>query len=161
MPTTHALQHYPQRGELSRWAIAGFLSGAASVLVFHQAAVSVFHVLQLTTAHPYSLQPTPPWGVPQVWSLAFWGGVWGLLLAMTLARLEGARLLAAAIVFGAIAPTLVAWFVVAPLKGQPMAGGFLPVAMLVAPVANGLWGLGTGIGLLFFGRGRSALKHGA
>ncbi len=151
MPTAHAL-HYPDRGALSRWAIVGFLSGAASVLVFHQAAVSLFHLLQLTTAHSYSLQPTRPWGIPQVWSLAFWGGVWGLLAAASLARLHGGRLLLGATLFGAIAPTLVAWFVVAPLKGQPIAGGFAGAAVVIALVANGLWGLGTGVGLALFGR---------
>lgn len=151
MPTSHAL-HYPQGGALSRWAIAGFLSGAASVLVFHQAAVALFHLLALTSRPAWSLQPTHPWGVPQVWSLAFWGGVWGVLLAVTFARLEGVRLLLATLLFGAIAPTLVAWFVVAPLKGQPMAGGFAAAAMALALVANGLWGLGTGIGLALFGR---------
>lgn len=156
MPTSHALQHAPHRGELSRWTIVGFLSGAASVLVFHQAAVAVFHLLELTSRQPYAMQPTSPWGVPQVWSLAFWGALWGVLLAISLARLQGARLLVAATVFGAILPTLVAWFVVAPLKGQPMAGGFMAAAMALALVANGLWGLGTGIGLALFGRHRSA-----
>lgn len=124
------------------------------MLIFNQGAVMLFHALELTSLQPYSLQPTSPWGVPAVWSLAFWGGVWGVLLAATLARLEGARLLAAALVFGAVLPTLVAWFVVAPLKGLPMAGGFAAAAMALALVANGLWGLGTAIGLALFGRPR-------
>lgn len=151
MPDSHALQPYSHRVELSRWLVVGFLSGAVSVLVFHQGTVALFHLLELTGRQPYSLQATPPWGVPQVWSLAFWGGVWGVLLAASLARLQGARLLAAAAAFGAILPTLVAWFVVAPLKGQPAAGGFAAAAMTLALVANGLWGLGTGIGLAVFG----------
>jgi hypothetical protein len=73
-------------------------------------------------------------------------------LAEFLRRLDGARLLGAALVFGAILPTLVAWFVVAPMKGQPMAGGFAPKAMAVALIVNAAWGLGTGIGLYLFGR---------
>ena len=157
MPTSHAL-HYPQRSALSRWALVGLLSGAASVLVFHQGAVALFHSLELTARHAYVLQPTRPWGIPQVWSLAFWGGVWGVLLAVSLARLQGARLLLGAALFGAIAPTLVAWFVVAPLKGQPIAGAFAGSAVVLALVANGLWGLGTGIGLVLFGRQSSARR---
>ena len=77
------------------------------------------------------------------------------MLAATLARLEGARLLVAALVFGAIFPTLIAWFLVAPLKGQPMAAGFAPMAMAIGPILNGAWGLGTGIGLVLFGRART------
>jgi hypothetical protein len=86
---------------------------------------------------------------------AFWGGAWGALFAATFARLEGTRLIIAATIFGAIFPTLVAWFVVAPLKGNPMAGGFNPAAMMIGPIVNGAWGLGTGLGLALFGRPRS------
>ena len=55
-------------------------------------------------------------------------------------------------VAGAIVPSLIAWFVVAPLKGQP---GFvdLPLASILTALAiNGAWGLGTGAFLLLFGR---------
>lgn len=152
MPTSPALPHSTHGTALSRWAIVGFLSGAVSVFVFHQGIVTIFNALELTSRHAYSAQATPPFGVPQVWSLAFWGGVWGVLLAALLARLETARLLVAATLFGAVLPTLVAWFVVAPLKGQPVGGGFAASAVALALVANGLWGLGTGIGLALFGR---------
>ena len=153
MPTSQALPHY--RTAPSRWAIVGFLSGAVSVLVFHQGVVAIFHALDFTSRQAYALQTTAPFGVPQVWSLAFWGGVWGVLLAAFLGRLESARLLVAATVFGAVLPTLVAWFVVAPLKGQPLGGGFAASGIALALVANGLWGLGTGLGLVLFGRGRA------
>jgi hypothetical protein len=153
--TSHVLHHYPERAELSRWVMVGILSGAASVLVFHQGAAALLNALELSGHAPYSTQPTSPWGVPQVWSITFWGGLWGALLAATLARLEGAPLLLGALAFGAVLPTLVAWFVVAPLKGQPMAGGLVPMAMAVALVVNGAWGLGTGIGLALFGRPRA------
>jgi hypothetical protein len=45
--------------------------------------------------------------------------------------------------FGAIAPTLVAWFVVAPLRGLPVANGFVPGSMIVGPLVNGAFGFGT------------------
>ena len=152
MPTTHAMPHSTPATPLSRWAVVGFLSGAVSVLVFHQGAVTIFHALELTSRQAYNLQATAPFGIPQVWSLAFWGGVWGVVLAVVLARLETTRLLVAATIFGAVLPTLVAWFVVAPLKGQPLGGGFAPAGIALALVANGLWGLGTGLGLALFGR---------
>lgn len=150
--TTQALHHYPASGDLPRWLIAGFLSGAISVLIFHQGTVALLHLIDVIPRPPYSTAPTEPWGIPQVWSITFWGGVWGLLLAAVLGRMDGARLIIAAVIFGAVLPTLVAWFVVAPLKGQPMAGGFVPSRMLIGPIVNGAWGLGTGIGLALFGR---------
>ncbi|HXJ09238.1 MAG TPA: hypothetical protein VNH12_07000, partial [Burkholderiales bacterium] len=54
-------------------------------------------------------------------------------------------------VFGAIVPTLVAWLIVAPMKGQPIAAGFAPMAMAIGPIVNAAWGLGTGLGLALFG----------
>jgi hypothetical protein len=77
-----------------------------------------------------------------------------VLFAALLRRLDGAPLVAAALVLGAVLPTLVAWFVVAPLKGQPMAAGFVPMAMALGVIANGAWGLGTGLGLALFRRER-------
>ena len=47
--------------------------------------------------------------------------------------------------FGAIAPTLVAWFVVASIKGQPIAAGWQPFRMLTGLIINGAWGVGTGL----------------
>jgi hypothetical protein len=82
----------------------------------------------------------------------FWGAVWGVALAVALSRLDGAKLVFAATLFGAVLPTLVAWTIVASLKGQPLFAGGVPKAMLVGPLVNAAWGLGTGIGLAVFGR---------
>jgi hypothetical protein len=149
---THALYHYPESASLARWLAVGFIAGAAAVLLFHQGALAALHAWQLSPRAPYSFAPTSPFGIPQIWSLAFWGGLWGVALAATLARLNGAALVFASLVFGAILPTLVAWFIVAPLKGQPLAAGGVPMAMAVGLIVNGAWGLGTGIGLALFGR---------
>ena len=137
---------------LTRWLVVGFIAGALAVLLFHQGAVALLHSLGFTPRAPYNMQATQPFGVPQIWSITFWGAVWGVVLAASLARLDGARLVAASLVFGAVLPTLGAWFVVAPLKGQPMAGGFAPMSMMIGPIVNGAWGLGTGIGLALLGR---------
>jgi len=151
---SNALHHYPATSELPRWLVVGFVSGAISVLLFHQGTAALLHALELTARAPYSLAPTSPFGVPQVGSIAFWGGIWGVLLAASLGRLDGAPLVLAAVAFGAVLPTLVAWFLVAPLKGQPLAAGGIPMAMAVGVMVNGAWGLGTGIGLALFGRAR-------
>ncbi|MEH2154212.1 hypothetical protein [Nostoc sp.] len=36
-----------------------------------------------------------------------------------------------------------AWFVVAPLKGQPLAGGWKLVGIVTGLLVNGAWGVGT------------------
>jgi hypothetical protein len=145
--TTDALDRYPPRNDLARVLIAGFVAGALSVLIFHQATIAVLSSMEVIRSTPYSSAPTSPWGVPQIWSTVFWGGVWGVLLAAALGRMVGGKLLVAALIFGAVLPTLVGWFVVAPLRGQPMAAGFVPSRMWLGPLINGVWGLGTGIGL--------------
>ena len=68
--------------------------------------------------------------------------------------LDGAMLVLAATIFGAILPTVIAWFVVAPLKGQPPVAFVMP-GVLIGPIVNAAWGLGTGLGLLWFGRPRA------
>ena len=137
---------------LGRWIVVGFLSGAVSVLLCHQVIAALLHAIGITPRVPYSMQPTPPLGVAQVWSLAFWGGVWGVALAAALRRYVDGALVIAATIFGAILPSLVAWTVVAALKGQPLFAGGAPKALAVGLLVNAAWGLGTGTGLALFGR---------
>ena len=54
------------------------------------------------------------------------------------------------ILFGAIGPTLAAWFVAAPLKGQALAAGWKLAPMITGLLVNGAWGLGTGLFLRWF-----------
>jgi hypothetical protein len=137
---------------LGRWIVVGFLSGAVSVLLCHQVIAALLHAIGITPRIPYSMQPTRPLGIAQVWSLAFWGGVWGVLLAAALRRYVDGALVIAATIFGAILPSLVAWTVVAALKGQPLFAGGAPKALAVGLLVNAAWGLGTGTGLALFGR---------
>jgi hypothetical protein len=89
------------------------------------------------------MDSTPPLGVPAVLSLAFWGGVWGILLWFVIAGVQGSpRYWLLALLFGAIAPSLIALLVVFPLKGQPVGGGWKPAVVIGALLLNGAWGLG-------------------
>ena len=126
--------------------LKAFVAGFLSVLVFHQGVVAALYGAGLVPRAPYALTPTAPLGVPQVVSSAFWGGVWGVALWPLVTRL--ARRLgvwAAATLLGAIGPSLVAWFVVAPLKGQPAAGGWRVSALAMGLPVNGAWGLGVAV----------------
>jgi hypothetical protein len=137
-------------------AVKAFLAGFLSTLIFHQGVLLVLHEAGATDRKPYSMVPTSPLHVPQVFSLAFWGGVWGVLLWLAIRRFAGSALYWIwAAVLGAIAPSIVALFVVFPLKGQPVAGGWQPAILLGALILNGAWGIGVAWFLRLFGAVRS------
>src|SRR5271168_1492993 len=94
----------------------GFVAAFFATLTFHQIGVELCHLIGLTPNTPYNFNGVPPFHVPQVISLAFWGGVWGVVFVLVepwLARSPG-RYWVGAIVFGAIVPTVFSWLVVAP-----------------------------------------------
>lgn len=125
--------------------LKAFLAGFAATLIFHQGLIALLNSAGLIPRVPYSLAPTAPFGVPQVLSLAFWGGLWGIPLWMSVRRKKGVNHWLTALAFGAVLPSLVAWFVVAPLKGLPLAGGWKPSALLLGLLLNGAWGIGVAI----------------
>ena len=136
----------PHEHPSGRKLIVGFVTGFIAVLLFHQPALALLTQLGVAKAATYSLSATAPFGVPQVVSLSFWGGVWGVVFALVEHRVpRGGRYWVYAFLFGAIFPTLVAWFVVAPMKGLPMAGGWQASRMFTAFVINGAWGLGNAL----------------
>jgi hypothetical protein len=148
---------------LGRRLALGFLCGASAVPVFHQGALALLRLAGLTTRALFPMQPTAPLGVPQIVSLAFWGGIWGIVLVTTDRRLPraGSSVLTGAL-FGALAPTLVSWFVVALFKDQPLAAGGDLRAMLTGVLVNAAWGGGTALLLLLAHRVQDGADgHGA
>ena len=130
----------------ARKLLVGFVAGFIAVLLFHQPALALLTELGFAKATTYAFNPVPPLGVPRVISIAFWGGVWGVAYAAIEQRLpRGGAYWLGAFLFGAILPTLVAWFVVAPIKGLPVAGGWQASRMLTGFVINGAWGLGPAV----------------
>jgi hypothetical protein len=124
-----------------RW-IRWFVAGALAVPLFHQTALLVLNAIGWIARKPFAFTPTKPFGVPQLVSLAFWGGIWGILLGLVLIRIRSrSAYWTVALIFGAIAPTLGAIFVAAPLKGQPIGGD--AKMLLVGLLVNGAWGIGT------------------
>ncbi len=129
--------------------VIGFIAGFLAVLIFHQPVLSFLTAVGFAKAATYSMHATAPFGVPQVLSLSFWGGLWGIVFALVEGRFpRGPAYWIVAFLFGAIFPTLVAWFVAAPLKGQPMAGGWDVYRMMTGLIINGAWGVGTALVLL-------------
>lgn len=122
-----------------------FLAGALSVLLFQQGTIALLHAAGLAPNPPFAYGRTQPFGVPQIWSLVFWGGVWGLLYGLAEKHFpDGAGYWIMAILFGVL-PTLVLFFVVFPLRGLPVAAGWNTARMLMVLVIHMGWSLGTGI----------------
>src|SRR4051794_31705028 len=93
-------------------ALLGFLAGALAVVTFHQGVVQILHAGGLTSAAAYSTAPVPPYGVPRVLNLCFWGGLYGVVLGLVRPRLSlplwlGGVMLG--IMAALIGMTLVAW----------------------------------------------------
>lgn len=118
--------------------VYAFIAGFVSTLTFHQGALGLLHLVGLTPREPFAMNPVPPLGVPAVISLAFWGGIWGMALWPLLRPVAGAHYWIAAVVLGAVLPSLVAFLVVFPLKGLPVE----PKVVLGGLIVNGAWGLG-------------------
>lgn len=124
----------------------GFLAGFMATLIFHQLTATLLWKMGMAPGPPFQLAPQPPFGVPAVISLAFWGGVWGTLFAAVDRRFpRGSGYWLAAIICGAILPSLVALLIVVPLKGGLVGAGWMPKIWLYAFIVNGVWGLGTGL----------------
>ena len=125
--------------------VKAFIAGFVSTLVFHQGAMVAMHAAGLWPKPAYPMTPTAPLKVPAVISLAFWGGLWGIVLWLAIRGQPELRYWLIALLVGAIGPTIVALFVVAPLKGQPAGAGGDRKIILGALLLNGIWGLGVAL----------------
>jgi hypothetical protein len=149
----------------ARLLLVGFLAGAAAVLVFHQGLqfllfhhFGVLRDLGLSyglrpTTPGYSLYPVAPFGLPQVASLAFWGGIWGTWLAWLIAR-DGMPALLSGVVTGAVLCTLVGFTLVPWLRDAPMWGGGNMLLWARTMMLNAAWGWGCAAILRAAGLGR-------
>lgn len=121
----------------------GFVAGAISVLVFHQGALAILHALGLSHAPPFRTVLIPPFWVPLIVSLSFWGGVYGAVFGAVLPFLRIPPWLAG-LGLGLVS-VAIGWFIVAPLKGNPVAAGFEVWPMARSVLLNLCWGLGTSL----------------
>lgn len=134
--------------------LLGFIAGFLATLVFHQSAwYALVQAGVIPADRPaWPMETIPPLGIPSVISKAFWGGLWGAVLATLLARIQGGAYWLAWLVAGALAPTLVAIYVVPLVKGLQV--GELWPRIAIGATVNGAWGLGTGVFLALFGARR-------
>ena len=130
-------------------AIMGFIAGALSVVTLFFAAwagVRAAGFIPAAADPVWSMKGVAPWGVPRAVNLAFWGGVWGLVLNLIFGGLRGAGNWLAWGLAGVIAVSAVAIFVVPAIKGVPIAN-LTPQRFMISGFLNGLFGIGAAIWL--------------
>ena len=153
-----------------RSILQGFVAGALAVLIFHQG----MYYLLATSAMGVSDEPWrtdlvplwpdlmrmlgyPAYRVPMLASEMIWGGLWGALFGLIVARVPAGPMWVKALFFALLFPMLIGGWLVAPLlEGAPILSGYLadrdPVRLRSGFLLNGLaFGLGLGIiyGVLF------------
>jgi hypothetical protein len=132
--------------------VMAFIAGALAVPVFHQIVLLLLYLSGIVPFAPFSFAPTKPFGVPNLLSLSFWGGVWGVVFQLTLPRwFSGTAYWIAAIVAGGVALTLVFMFVVWPLKFGGLPHGMVGL-FIIGFILNAAWGLGWALFLALFRR---------
>ena len=125
-----------------------FIAGFIATLLFHQGLLQLLYLAGKVPTAAWNMDPAPPLGVPKVVSLAFWGGLWGIALWALIHKRSGTAHWLLALVLGAVLPSLVAWFVVFPIKGIALTSTLIGCALLL----NGAWGLCVALCMRLFGQ---------
>ena len=129
-----------------RRVLIGFGAGFVAVLTFFQLGLLLLYGIGAVSDPPPDMTPTQPFGVPTLFSGAFFGGLWGILFAFLEPRFpRGIGYWITALLFGAVILDLGLWFVVAPLKGFSPGFGFESHDVAIAIFLQSVWGIGTGI----------------
>jgi hypothetical protein len=130
----------------TRRALIGFGAGFVAVLTFFQLGLLILYWVGVASDPPPDMTPTKPFGVPTLFSGAFFGGLWGILFAFIEPHFpRGVGYWVASLLFGAVILDLGLWFVVAPLKGFSPGFGFEPPDVAVAVFLQSVWGIGMGM----------------
>ena len=124
--------------------LLGFVAAAISVLTFHQGMWALlYYAFGAIPRPPYPFNPMPPFSVPLIVDLCFWGGLYGAVFGLLRPRFT-LPLWLCGLVMGIIA-ALVGMFIVSAIKGMPIAFGWMVWPILRSFLINGAWGLGVGL----------------
>jgi len=126
--------------------LLGFVAGFLSHLIFQGALCAGLYAAHLVPTLPWSLEPLPPFGVPRSVSLGFWAGLWGIAYALLEPWLT-ARLgrWSGGLGFGLAGPLLAFWFIVLPVKGLGLGGGFDPGSVPIHIAFHAVFGIGVAV----------------
>jgi hypothetical protein len=128
---------------IARRACLGFVTGAVSVLVFHQGMWALLHAIGQMPS-PYPTEPVGRLGIPRIYDMSFWGGVWGIAFGLVYPYLPARRMWLQGLALGLLAE-LGTLFVVPALKGLPLADGGSAGFIVHSLLINGTWGIGVGV----------------
>ena len=131
-------------------AAMGFVAAVIAVLTFHQGMWALLHVLDLQGLKMPAAYPTdgvPPWQVPRIVNLCFWGGLYGIVFGLLLPRCRLPVWLCG-VITGFIA-AFVGLVIVSAIKGTPIGAGWVVLSWVRSLLINGSWGLGLGLILPF------------
>jgi hypothetical protein len=121
----------------ARMIVLAFVAGVLATLIPHQL------VLLALGVPAYSRAPTQPFGIWEFVSLSFFGGLWGIVIALIVQRLRPPMNdWLGWLILGAILPSLVFFVVVTPLK-YPPALIYKVQLFIVVPIVNAIWGIAT------------------
>lgn len=137
----------------------GILAGVLGLLLVHQPAVYVLGQLGLGRGGEiYSMAAVAPFGVPRIVSLSFWCALWGIAFTFLLfPRLgRGPLFFLWAALAGGLLVAAVSWFIVSPIRGQPIAAGGDVTRLAIGWLINGMFALGAAIVYGIATRGREA-----
>ena len=131
-------------------AAMGFVAAVIAVLTFHQGMWALLHVLDLQglkmpAAYPFD--GVPPWHVPRIVNLCFWGGLYGIVFGLLLPRFR-LPIWLCGVITGFIA-AFVGLVIVSAIKGTPIGAGWVVLSWVRSLLINGSWGLGLGLILPF------------
>jgi hypothetical protein len=146
-------------GRLGRAGL-GFVAAALSVLVVHQTVVYVLGIYGLARGVAWDLRPLgygPAAWIPVLLNNMFWGGLWGILFALSFAWLPGGWSWLKGLNFGALIVIVSNWML-RPLiqqyafnyEPQPLFNGFNGSnPMVLLPSFLILSGFGLGLGVIY------------
>ena len=130
----------PNFGSQGRGLAIGFIAGAVSALTFHAFAWWVFYLIGMQAIPPYPTRPNMI-SVPLFISLAFWAGVWGMIMVWLAPRLAQSFLIVCLIV--SLAASVVQVFALPPLRGGSITWDM--IGILRSFIINGVWAVGVAI----------------
>lgn len=129
---------------LGRAIVIGFAAAVLSVLIFHQGTIWGMRELGWINARPWNLATrVPPYGVPVLVNLCFWGGLYGIVIGVLLRTTRLPPLLTGFVV--GVCAALVGWTIVPMIKGGPLFAGGNANALLRGALINGAFGWGTAL----------------
>lgn len=136
---------------LLKGMVLGFIAGAIATVTVHEIISFIFTMPSVWTGwgrQSWDMSPNE-FGVPNILSGAFWGGLWGALFPVVFGALPTGPLTIKGLVFGIIGPALIGVFVAIPLITHRIPLFFDGDISKIVPVLFILAGFGAAVGWLY------------